>query len=193
MAGKRIVIGLTGPIAGGKGVVAEWLKEQGFFYSSTSDRVREEVRRRGGEITRERLQKVADELREKYGPAVLAERTWRIVVSQVNPRAVIDSIRGEAEVDFLKKKEGFFLIGVTAPARLRFERMRARGRESDPQTWEEFLKVDQRDHKSGQGKRGRDIKKCLAKADLVLVNDKRKEDLIKEVEKVIGSLLKEEE
>jgi len=32
-----IIIGLTGPIAGGKGVVAEFLRKKGFFYSSTSE------------------------------------------------------------------------------------------------------------------------------------------------------------
>jgi len=61
-----IISGLTGPIAGGKGMVAELLKKKGFFYSSTSDRVREEIGERGMEITRENLQKIADNLRHEF-------------------------------------------------------------------------------------------------------------------------------
>jgi len=112
---KKIIIGLTGPIAGGKGVVADYLKEKGFFYSSTSDRVREELRRRKIEIIREGLQKVADELRKKFGPEVLASRTYKKIINQKIPFGIIDSIRGEAEVDFLKEKPNFYLIGVTTP------------------------------------------------------------------------------
>lgn len=114
---QKITIGLTGPIAGGKGIVVEFLRKKGFFYSSTSDRVREEAGKRGVEITRESLQDIADDLRREFGPEVLAQRTWDKVNNQNNPRAVIDSIRGEVEVDFLKKKSGFYLIGVTAPRR----------------------------------------------------------------------------
>ncbi len=178
---KRVIVGLTGPIAGGKGVVAEWLKKKGFFYTSTSDRVREEIVRRGEEITRERLQQVADELREKYGPAVLAKRSWKLVIQKKAKRAVIDSIRGEAEVDFLKSKPGFVLIGVTAPRKLRYQRLVARGRESDPLSWEKFLEIDKKDFKSGRGKFGRNIKKCLKKADFLIVNDASLEELEKKI------------
>jgi len=185
---KKIVIGLTGPIAGGKGAVAEYLKKKGFFYSSTSDRIREEIIRRDGEITRERLQEVADELRQKYGPEVLAKRTWREVTGQPKKRAVIDSIRGEAEVDFLKTKPNFYLIGVTASRKTRFKRVKERSREADPTSWEEFLSTDGRDFKSGKGKIGRNIKKCLKKADFLIVNDGSLNELEKKIRIVIKGI-----
>jgi len=178
---KKVIIGLTGPIAGGKGIIAGFLKKKRFFYSSTSERVREECRKRGIEITRDSLQDTADELRRKFGPEVLAKRTWEIVKKY--PLAVVDSIRGIAEVDFLKAKPNFYLIGVIAPRRTRFKRVAARGRESDPITWKEFLASDKKDFKSGQGKFGRDITACLKKTDLVFNNNVTVKQLEEKVEK----------
>lgn len=156
---KKIIIGLTGPMAGGKGIAADFLKNKGFFYSSTSERVREECRNRKIEITRNNLQDIADELRKKFGPEVLAKRTWEIVKKY--PRVVVDSIRGESEVDFLKDKPNFYLIGVTASRKLRYQRLISRSRESDPINWKDFLASDKKDFKSGKGKSGRNITACL--------------------------------
>jgi len=181
---KKIIIGLTGPMAGGKGLVAEYLKRKGFFYSSTSDRVREECQKRGIEITRDNLQEVADELRYKFGPEILAKRTWEIV--KRHPLAIIDSLRGIAEVDFLKTKTNFYLIGVTAPRKIRYQRLLVRSRESDPVSWKEFLSTDKKDFKSGEGKFGRDISACLKKADFLLVN----KGTPKELEEKIKTCLK---
>ena len=181
MATKKIIIGLTGPMAGGKGIAAEFLKSKGFFYSSTSERVREECRKRKIEITRNNLQDIADELRQGFGPEVLAKRTWEIVKKY--PKVVIDSIRGEAEVDFLKTKPNFYLIGVTASKKSRYQRLVSRNRESDPITWKEFLAADKKDFKSGKGKSGRNITACLKKADLLLCNNREIEDLENKLEK----------
>ena len=187
MVSKKIIIGLTGPMAGGKGIVAEYLKKKGFYYSSTSERVREECRRRGREITRDSLQNTADELRRKFGPEVLAKRTWKMV--EKYPLAVIDSIRGIAEVDFLKTKPNFYLIGVTASKKSRYQRLVSRNRESDPITWREFLAADKKDFKSGQGKFGRNITACLRKTDLLLHNNQKVKDLEKKVEEWLAETL----
>ena len=67
-----MIIGLSGKNASGKGVVAEFLKSKGFYFFSLSDVIREEIRERGEEITRQRLIEVGNELRSKHGPI-----TWR--------------------------------------------------------------------------------------------------------------------
>ncbi len=189
---KRLVIGVTGPISGGKGTVGELLKEKGFFYTSTSDRIREEITSRGQEITRERLLEVSDELRRTFGPEVLAARSWDKVESQPGS-VVIDSIRGEAEVDFLKTKPGFILIGVTAPRELRFERIKARAREKDPLSWEVFLKMDEKDVDSGLGRMGRNIRACLEKADYLIENIGTLEELKEKIEEVLKKIAAKEE
>jgi dephospho-CoA kinase len=188
MAEKRIVIGLTGPISGGKGTVAEILKSKGFFYTSTSDRIREEISARHEEITREKLLKVADELRQSFGPEVLAKRSWEMVENK-EENVVIDSIRGEVEVDFLKTKPGFILIGVTAPRELRFERAKQRVREGEPLVWENFVEIDKNDFDSGLGKNGRNIQACLQKADFLIENTKTLDELKLEVDKILEKIL----
>jgi len=188
MAEKRLVIGLTGPISGGKGVVAEILKEKGFFYTSTSDRIREEINARREEITRKKLQEVADELRQTFGPEVLAERSWEMIENK-EENVVIDSIRGEVEVDFLKTKPGFILIGVTAPRELRFERARQRVREGEPLVWEKFVEVDMKDFNSGLGKNGRNIQACLEKTDFLIENTGTLDELKLEVDKILEKIL----
>jgi dephospho-CoA kinase len=180
---QKIIIGLTGPMAAGHGVIADYLKKKGFYCSSTSDRIREECRRQGLEITRKNLQRLGDELRCQFGPEILAKRTLQKV--QKYPLSVIDSIRSIAEVEFLKKRPNFYLLGITAPQKVRYQRLVVRNRESDPITWKAFLVADKKDFKSGQGKSGRNITACLKQADLLLHNNQK----IKDLEKKVGQWL----
>src|SRR5437867_1715864 len=85
-----MIIGLTGPNAAGKGEVARYLERRGFHYFSLSDEIRGEIRQRGLEISRERLIDVGNELRARFGPAVLAERVLSRTASDRN--YVVDSI-----------------------------------------------------------------------------------------------------
>ena len=76
-----------------------------------------------------------------------------------------------------------FVIGVDAPQKVRYERLIKRGKESDPKTWEEFLKVDNRDFFDKNNEMGQRVGQCLEIADFVIYN----EDLDKsmqEIEKV---------
>ena len=89
-----IVLGLTGENCAGKGTVADYLQKKGFYYFSLSDAIREELAASGKEVTRESLIDTGNFLREKFGPAVLAERTFSKMQSDRN--YVVDSFRNEA-------------------------------------------------------------------------------------------------
>ena len=69
-----MIIGLTGKNASGKGEVAKFLESRGFQYHSLSDVLRDELKRRHLKPTRDHLTRIGNELREKAGPSVLAER-----------------------------------------------------------------------------------------------------------------------
>lgn len=133
-----MIIGLTGKNGSGKGEVAKFLKGRGFLYFSLSDEIREELKIRGEEVTRENLVRVGNELRATYGPSVLADR----ILLRLDPdkNYAIDSFRSPFEVEAFRRKGGFVLLAVCAEARRRFERVKMRNRESDPQTFEDFLK-----------------------------------------------------
>lgn len=183
---KRLVLGLTGPISGGKGTVAGLLAK-GFFNTSLSDRIREEITNRRQEITRERLQDVGDELRREFGSNVLAQRTWELVSQK--EKSVVDSIRTLGEVEYLKQKPGFILIGVTAPRDLRFKRVRERVRSGEPVTWEEFLRLDEKDFNSGVNGDGRDIQGCLNQANYLIENTGTLEDLKGKLEEILKKIM----
>jgi dCMP deaminase len=136
-------IGLTGRNASGKGEVARYLGARGFEYHSLSDVIREEIRARGEEPTRERLVETGNELREKLGAGVLAHRVIRRLESDVH--AVIDSIRNPAEVETLRSTGQFRLVRVDADPRTRFDRIRERRREGDPEDFEAFQALEDRE------------------------------------------------
>ena len=163
-----IVIGLTGENCAGKGTVAEYLKKKSFYYLSLSDIIREELIDGGKDITRTALIDKGNELREGFGPGVLATKTAAKIEQDKN--YVIDSIRNPAEAEELRKIPGFRLFYVTASAETRFSRMRARDREEDPKTIEAFKKIDSIEA-GGQGTYRQDLGRTTPLADKVISND----------------------
>lgn len=185
MSNPKIVLGLVGKFCSGKGSVAEYLaKNHGFKAASFSDRIREEILSRGQEITRENLQVVGGEMRQEFGPAVLAIKTWEYIQKNGAEKAVVETPRSVEEIEYLKKLPNFFLINVDSDSKVRFERMKKRNRESDPQTWEDFVSSEQRDLKGD----GRSMEECIAMADYHLENNGTQEELHQKIEKLIERL-----
>src|SRR5215467_11864672 len=125
-----MLIGLTGRNAAGKGEVAHYLQKKSFYYYSLSDVIREEIRSRRLEPTRELLITIGNELRQKYGADILAERILAKI--EDDKHYIIDSIRNPAEVNAFRAAKNFKLIRVEAPPEVRFQRILSRHRESDP-------------------------------------------------------------
>ncbi len=163
-----MIIGLTGENCAGKGVVAEYLMKKSFYFLSLSDVIREELKAEGKTVTRENLIAKGNELRERFGPGILGSRVAKKV--QKDKNYVIDSIRNPAEVEELKKLGRFFLFYITAPAETRFKRIKARGREADPRTFEAFLKIEKMELESKDSTK-QNLKKTFALADKTITND----------------------
>ncbi len=187
-----MIIGLTGSLAAGKGVVSEFLKEKGFVYLSLSDELREIAREKKVELTREKLQNLGNYMRETYGGGYLAEKAFQKIKNQEYKKAIVDGIRNPAEIEVLRKIKDFFLVSVDAPQEIRFQRIVSRNRESDPKTSEDFLKVDNRDKGIGEPETGQGVGKCMEKADFVLINsgnlteaEEKVKNLYEEIEKKI--------
>ena len=139
-----MLIGVTGPNAAGKGEVTGYLAQQGFRVLSLSDILRETLRREGVSETRERMIEVGARLREEHGPGVLAIQT----LEKLGPDHdyAIDSIRHPGEVETLAGgTRRFVLVWVDADPRVRFERLRARGRSGDPTRFEVFQELESRE------------------------------------------------
>jgi dCMP deaminase len=168
-------VGLTGPNAAGKGEVAQVLTSHGYAYHSLSDVVREEATARGLPVSRENLVLVGNDLRRAGGPGALVDR----LAPRLKPPAVIDSVRNPGEVEALRRLEGFFLLGVRAAAKVRFQRIRSRGRLGDIGTLEEFRRYEERENSAAAGEQR--ILATLALADGVVDNDATLEELHRRV------------
>ncbi|MBI2871018.1 MAG: AAA family ATPase [Candidatus Omnitrophica bacterium] len=180
-----MVIGLTGKNGSGKGEVAQFLKERSFDYLSLSDVLREELKTSGQEVTRENLIRIGRDLRSRYGAGVLAERVLKRLETDRN--YVVDSIRNPAEADVLRHRKDFTLVEVAASARVRFERMRVRARESDPMTFGDFVKLEEREAKRADFA-AQALDETAAQADRVLKNEGTLEELRRGVTELVQEL-----
>ena len=179
-----MIIGLTGSLGAGKGVVSDFLKKKGFIYLSLSDELRQIAKEKKVELTRENLQNLGNQLRVECGLGFLARIACDKIKSQEYKKAIVDGIRNPAELEELKKMKDFFLISVDAPQRLRFERLVSRDRESDPKNWEDFLKIDSRDKGFGEIESGQAVGKCMEQADFLLINSGTLEESHVKVEEI---------
>ena len=185
-----MIIGLTGTLASGKGVVASFLKNKGYIYLSLSDELREILREMGIPLTRENLQAWGNKLREENGSDYLAKKVYDKIMNQEYKKVVIDGIRNPAEIKSLQKIKTFFLVGVDAPAEVRFKRMVERNRESDPIRWDDFIEKDAKDRGVGEKSTGQGVGKCMKKAKFILINDGSMEDTNLKLEKLYSDIMK---
>ena len=187
-------IGLVGQIASGKGELKNYLVDKlGFASFSLSSLLHEDLKKQGViEFTRETLQDIGDELRKKYGDAILAKRAIEKMNNgelKIKNKIIIEGIRNPGEIEYLKKLSHFVLIGVKAKRELRFKRLLARNKKWDPKTWNEFVTVDRRDLGIGQIKEGQQVGKCLSYCDYILTNNKDIGDFHRKVKKLIEKII----
>jgi len=210
---NMLIIGVVGQIASGKGILVSYLTEKlGFTSFSLSSAVHREIEKKGiKKYTRQMLQDVGDEMRRREGDEVLARRVIEAIQKQTiedrkskvkknlfsifnyqppssifyhRQSIIIDGIRNPAEIEFLRNNSNFILIGVKANRELRFKRLLFRGKEWDPKTYNDFVKVDRRDLGVDQNKSGQQVGKCLAYCDYVLTNNKDLGDFEKKIKKL---------
>lgn len=177
-----LVLGVTGPNAAGKGEVSAHLAQRGFTVHSLSDIVREEAAALGFPPEREHLIRIGNELRREGGPGVLAER----LMPRLRGHEVVDSIRNPAEVEVLRRLPRFVLVGVRAPAEVRFARSCSRARPGDPSNFEEFLERERQENRSDPS--GQQLDATFRLADRILENDGGLDRLREAVDRLLAEL-----
>lgn len=138
-----MLIGITGTNGSGKGTVVEYLTMQkGFSHYSARMFILEEIRTRGLPQNRNSTRDVANDLRKEHGPSYLMERLFDTAKDE--PKAVLESVRTIGEAEFLKEK-GAFLFAVDADRKIRYERILARGSETDHIDFDTFCLQEDRE------------------------------------------------
>ena len=142
---KKNIIGLTGQIACGKGVIKKFLIEK---YNASDYRfstiLRDILIRLSIEQSRENIMKVSTFLRQTFGEDILAKTMAEDVKNDNSKFIVIDGIRRLADIKYLKDVPGFFLVSVEANEKIRYKRVVERNENpgDDKKTFEEFLQDD---------------------------------------------------
>ncbi|MFN3550584.1 MAG: AAA family ATPase [Endomicrobiia bacterium] len=186
----KIILGLTGPNAAGKGEVCKYLGKKGFYVTSLSDILRKIAKRKKISPTRINLVNLGNKLRKKYGSNILAKWTIEDIIKNSNnfDKVVVDSFRNPEEIKEFKKKfnNKFFLLYITAPKKLRFKFMKLRNREGDPKTYKEFLEIERKEksNKSIQ----QQIHKCKELKDFYIKNNSTLKNLYKKINKVLEKI-----
>ena len=139
---SKLIVCLTGMPGAGKSTIAEGLKSKGYEIINMGNTVREEAKKRNLEPTGTNLGKLMLELREKNGPSAVAQLIKPQIDESNSEIVVIDGIRSNDEIQFLKNIGNVKILSIHASTDTRFDFLSKRGRSDDPQNKENF---DERD------------------------------------------------
>jgi dephospho-CoA kinase len=126
------------------------------------------------------MQKLSTILRENFGQDLFSKVISEDIKRDDSEVVIVDGIRRESDIEYLKKMKGFKLIYVEADMKIRYERIIKRGENADDnrKTFEEFKK----DH---QGEAELQIKGLKGIADIVLDNNGTLEDLYQQIDDIL--------
>lgn len=185
---KKIVIFIAGLPGSGKGVFTDVAVSRGIPVVVLGDVVREEVSRRGLSRSLENLVRVAQELREKFGPEAIAMLSIGKLVEALEKSCivVVDGVRSLNEVEYIKMKTGAeaVIVAIHASPRTRFGRIKMRARPGDPKELNEFIERDLRELSWGLGN-------VIALADEVIVNEGSLDEFRSAIERLLDRVKKE--
>ncbi len=192
MVGKRIVVTFVGLPGSGKSIAADMIKKMGFEVIELGDIWRELLKKshisRADPIgTREFTRKV----RDKYGKDVYARYAFRKV--QKNRRKIaIMGIRSTYEINYLKKRlKRMYIIALLAPMRMRFGRLKHRGKPEDPKTLKSFRWLETREKRGfmkAKSEEKHGVMHIIKDADYVIANTSTVSKLERNVTKVITEI-----
>jgi dephospho-CoA kinase len=175
------IIGITGTNGAGKGTVVDILKDK-FEYTHFSVRefLTRELRKRDLEINRANMRKLANELREQYGPGYIVKELYREALQFGKP-CIIESIRCIGEIDALEEiaretQSNFLMLGVDADPEIRYERSVKRKSELDDVSLEEFKELEEAEMRSTDpGKQN--LGKCIQRCEKIFNNNGTMDEL----------------
>ncbi len=181
---NKIILGLVGEIASGKGTTAKYLQEK---YNGNTHRFSTMLRDVAGrmhlEESRENLQKLSTAFRQYFGDDILSKTIYFDVSGDKAGLVIIDGVRRIPDIQYLSALPGFKLVYIEADIENRYKRIVERGENVDDKnkTLEDFKK----DHNWETEK---DIVDLKEKADFILDNNGNLKDLYAQADKIIGEL-----
>jgi len=142
----KFIIGLVGRQGSGKGTAAKILQERYgaslFRFSAVLGEILDCL---AIERSRDNLIKLSETLRQSFGEDALSYAIEHQAVNSTSDVVVVDGIRRIEDISALEPLPIFKLIEISAPAKVRFDRMKGRGEKAGESgmSWEEFTEQEQ--------------------------------------------------
>lgn len=177
----KLIIGLVGEIAAGKGSVSKYLEDK---YGATSCRfssvLRDILSRLYIDITRQNMQTLSSTLRPAYGQDVFAKAITNDAKTAKSNIVVVDGIRRFADIIYLKNLPEFVLVNITADIHTRYERIINRSENIDDRN-----KSFERFQKEHESEAETEIASVGATAKYTITNDGTIDKLHDQIEKIL--------
>jgi len=176
------IIAIIADISAGKDTAAKYISEKyDYEHHTISDILRAVARERKLKPTRPNLQGLADEIRKNEGPDALIIRELKKIKKE---QVIFAGVRDISEIKYLRKNYPgkVVVFYLKADAKVRFERIKARGRTGDPKTFEEFLKMEK-----AEGKKFK-FKQLFKMADYTIENNGTEEEFHKKLDEFMKSV-----
>ncbi|MCA9324202.1 AAA family ATPase [Candidatus Saccharibacteria bacterium] len=169
------LIGLSGTNGSGKDTIGQLLDSRhNFLFVSMTDMLREEAMNRKLGTSREVLRTISAEWRRELGLGVLVDKAVEHYRQQGGDDRyvglVIASLRNPGENDRVHELGGE-VVWIDANPRVRYDRLKARMRADDPQSFEEFLAHEQAEMDHSGDEATLSMRAVKEKSDRVFQNE----------------------
>ncbi len=169
----KMVIGLTGPFGSGCSKISNYFESESFQPISLSQILKASCARDTGIPTdnqsRRIFQDYGDQLRHERGLGYLAQQASETIHLSSENNWVVDSIKNPNEVKYFRNNySNFYLIGVFADYKTRWERV---GEKRYKSRQDEFNVDDKRDRGDEETKHGQRVRDCFAISDFIVLNN----------------------
>ncbi|MFX0103905.1 MAG: AAA family ATPase [Candidatus Hodarchaeota archaeon] len=177
------VIAICGLPGAGKTTAMEAIKDLGIVISM-GDVIRNEAKKRNLEPSGNNIGKIAKELREQGGPAIIAEKCVNLIKGLKEEQVIfVDGVRSLPEINIFRKNWKFPIIAIVVDEKRRFNRLFERGRSDDPKSLEDLKERDKREIEFG-------LDKVLENAEYTILNNSNIEDLKEKTRKIVLEIIR---
>jgi len=182
----KIILGFTGLIASGKDASKKYVEQK---YEVGSHRfstmLRDILNRLYLPITRENLQNLSYDLRNRFGSDTLARVIAEDVKNDKKEIVLVEGIRRMPDIAKLLDFPNFYLISIDADPKIRYDRLIKRNENvgDNTKTFEEFLNDEKQEAEL-------QIPEVMARAKYHLDNNGSLEDLYRQIDAIMADLNK---
>ena len=180
---KQIIIGLIGEPGSGKDTVASYLEDRyGAKMIRFSDPLFDALRNFINDVSREDLQWLSHEVRERFGQDIFT-KALKKRMSDEDRVIVFNGVRFWENEALVRSFANNTLIYVTADQKLRWERSVSRMEKSDDNnSFEKFQELEKFETEAI-------IPQIGAKADFTIRNEQTLEYLLEEIDKIMQKIM----